>query len=46
MPCEVQVGYYENCLLRSGELLEQVAQGGGDVTIHEGFLEKGKCGTE
>ena len=28
------------------EVLEQVAQGGGEVTVPEGFQETCRCGTE
>ena len=44
---EIQVGYQEKFLLRkSGEVLEQAAQGSGGVTILGGVHEKGRCGTE
>ena len=43
----VQVGYQIKILLwKSGEVLEQAAQGGGGVTIPGGFQEEGKCGTK
>ena len=46
-PGEVQVGYYEEFLLRkSDEALEEAAQGSGGVTIPGGVHEKGRCGTE
>ena len=46
MPGEVRVGYYENLLRKSGEALEQAAQGGGGVTIARGVQEAWRCGTE
>ena len=43
---EGQVRYQEKLLPRkSGEALEQDAQGGGGVTVPGGVQEKGRCGT-
>ena len=36
----------EKFLLRSSEVLEQAAQGGGGVIVPGGFQEEGRCGTE
>jgi len=42
---EAKVGYWEKIHLRkSGEALEQAAQGVGGVTIPGGVQEKGSCG--
>jgi len=47
VPGEVQVGYYEECLLqKSGNALEQAAQRGGRVTDTGGVQEMGRGGTE
>ena len=44
---EVQVGHQETFLLRkSGEALEQAAQGSGGVSIPEGVQEMCRCGTK
>lgn len=47
MPGEIQVGCSKKFLLsKSDEALEQASQGGGEVTVLEGFQEKSNCGTE
>ena len=47
MQGKVQVGYKEKILHRkSGEVLEETAQGGGGVTVPGGAQGMCRCGTE
>lgn len=39
VPGEIQVGYYEKFLKKSGQVLEQSAQAGGGVAVHGGVQE-------
>lgn len=45
MPGEVQVGYLEKFLSKSGVAVAQAAQGHGGVTAPGGVQEKGRCST-
>ena len=46
-PGEIQVEYQERfLLLKSGQVLERAAQGGGGVTILKGVQEMFRCGTK
>ena len=42
MPREVQVGYQEKLLQKSGQALEQAAQVGGGITVPGGIQEKNR----
>ena len=45
-PREVQVGYEEKVLQKSGAAVARAAQGGGGVTVPGGVQEPCGCGTE